>query len=166
MRFFVLPIFDGVIVDGHPIFWVVDAGVDTIKILDAHPLWHHRRWTKQKISSFIPFLVRIVLFLHFIGGIYLSKILFYERDISYVLISRNIFPLIWHWHLRINWNHLQKSCRGRVNSFWNSRKIIILTNSFLWNEWIVIEALLRETELKTAWLGKVLLEDRTVGNIN
>ena len=24
---FVLPIFDGVIMDGHPIFWVVDAGV-------------------------------------------------------------------------------------------------------------------------------------------
>ena len=27
MRFFVLPIFDGVIMDSHPIFWVVDAGV-------------------------------------------------------------------------------------------------------------------------------------------
>ena len=33
-----------------------------LNILDAHPLWHHRRWAKQKISSFIlyladPFLV-------------------------------------------------------------------------------------------------------------
>ena len=27
MRFFVLPIFDGVIMDGHPMFLVVDAGV-------------------------------------------------------------------------------------------------------------------------------------------
>ena len=26
MRYVVLPIFDGVIMDGHPIFWVVDAG--------------------------------------------------------------------------------------------------------------------------------------------
>ena len=87
MRIFVLPIFDGVIMDGHPIFWVVNAGVagiylyfrnldlyftnilstpasTTIKILDAHPLWHHRRWAKQKISSFFSFLVRIVLFLY------------------------------------------------------------------------------------------------------
>ena len=24
-----------------------------LKILDAHPLLHHRRWAKQKISSFI-----------------------------------------------------------------------------------------------------------------
>ena len=60
MGFFVLPIFDGVIMDGHPIFWVVST---TIKILDAHPLWHHRRWAKQKVSSLIfSFLVRIVLF--------------------------------------------------------------------------------------------------------
>ena len=28
--FFVLPIFNGVIMDGHPIFWVVDASVDSI----------------------------------------------------------------------------------------------------------------------------------------
>ena len=27
MRFFILPIFDGIIMDGYPIFWVVDAGV-------------------------------------------------------------------------------------------------------------------------------------------
>ena len=46
MRFFVLPIFDGVIMDGHPIFgWWMPA-----------------------------YLVGIVLFLHFIGVIYLSKI--------------------------------------------------------------------------------------------
>ena len=31
MRFFVLSIFDGVIMDGHPIFWVVDAGVGCCK---------------------------------------------------------------------------------------------------------------------------------------
>ena len=41
MRFFVLPIFDGV--RRHP----------PLKILDAHPLWHHRKWAKQQISSFI-----------------------------------------------------------------------------------------------------------------
>ena len=34
---FVLPVFDGVLMDGHPINWVVDAGVSTIEILDAHP---------------------------------------------------------------------------------------------------------------------------------
>ena len=30
MTLFVLPIFDGVIMDGHPIFWVVDVGVASI----------------------------------------------------------------------------------------------------------------------------------------
>ena len=42
MRFFLFfSIFDGVIMDGHPIFRVVDADVavsTTIKILDANPL--------------------------------------------------------------------------------------------------------------------------------
>ena len=33
MGFFVLPIFDGVIMDGHPIFWVVDAGVSILDLL-------------------------------------------------------------------------------------------------------------------------------------
>ena len=28
-------------------------GIQYFKILDAHPLWHHWRWAKQKISSFI-----------------------------------------------------------------------------------------------------------------
>ena len=45
MRFVVLPIFDGVIIDGHPLFWVVDAGA------------HHQRWAKQKISSVILILI-------------------------------------------------------------------------------------------------------------
>ena len=36
MRFFVLPIFGGVIMDGPPIFRVVDAGLAGIQILDAH----------------------------------------------------------------------------------------------------------------------------------
>ena len=54
MRFFVLPIFDGVIMDGYPnILIVVDTGYAGIR---------HSK-----------FLVRIVLFLHFIGRIYLSK---------------------------------------------------------------------------------------------
>ena len=35
-------LFDGVILDGHSI--VVDTDYY------AHPLWHHRRWVKQKIS--------------------------------------------------------------------------------------------------------------------
>ena len=61
--FLVLPIFDGVIMDGHPIFWVVDAGV-----VGFH---HDTRCPPQ-------FLVRIVLFLHFIGRIYLSKILLHH----------------------------------------------------------------------------------------
>ena len=68
MRFFVLPIIDGVIMDGHPVFWVVDA----------HPLRHHWRWAKQKISSFILILSSNCIILHFIGGIYLSKILLHH----------------------------------------------------------------------------------------
>ena len=62
--FFVLHIFDGVIMDGHPIFWVVDAGIASI---------HH---DYKKSHLLFSFLVRIVLFLHLICEIYLSKILF------------------------------------------------------------------------------------------
>ena len=57
----------------------------TIKILDAHWLWHHQTWAKQKKSHLLfSFLVRIVLFLHFIGRIYLSKTLLH-----------NFFGVIW-----------------------------------------------------------------------
>ena len=63
MRFFVLPIFGGVIMDT----WASTPVSTTIKILDAHPLWQHRR-----------FLVRNVLSLHFISGIYLSNILLHH----------------------------------------------------------------------------------------
>ena len=35
--------------DGHPIFWEGEPVSTTIKILDVNPLWHHRRWAKQKI---------------------------------------------------------------------------------------------------------------------
>ena len=30
----------------------------TIKNLDAHPLWYHRRWAKQKISSFYSLILK------------------------------------------------------------------------------------------------------------
>ena len=75
--FFVLHIFSGVIVDEHPIFWVVGATVSNNKDIKCHPLWHHRRCTKQKGASLFAFLFRIVLFLHFISVIYLSKIFFH-----------------------------------------------------------------------------------------
>ena len=82
MSCFFLPIFHSVIMDWHPIFWVVDAGVAGI----------HQDWNIGCPSIMIPlkmdktkkshllfaFLVRIVLFLHFIGGIYLSKILLHH----------------------------------------------------------------------------------------
>ena len=50
----------------------------TIKILDAHPLRHHQRWAKQKFHLLFSFLVKIVVVLHFIGRIYLSKILLHH----------------------------------------------------------------------------------------
>ena len=65
MRLFVLPIFDGVIMDGHPPrlkYWM-PIHYDTIE--DGQ---------NKKSHLLFSFLVRIVLFLHFIGGIYLSKI--------------------------------------------------------------------------------------------
>ena len=46
---------------------------NTIEILDAHPLWHHRRWAKKFHLLFL-FLVRIVLFLPFICWVYLLKL--------------------------------------------------------------------------------------------
>ena len=62
MRFFVLPIFDGVIIDGHPIFLVVDTGYDGIHHskywMPIHydqagdtriPLPRESLWTPQKI---------------------------------------------------------------------------------------------------------------------
>ena len=88
MRFFVLPIFDGVIMDGHPIYWVVDAGGPRLKILDGQNKNKNKnkkqkqkqkqnktnKQTKIKKSHLLfSFLVRIVLLLHLIGGIYLSK---------------------------------------------------------------------------------------------
>ena len=81
MRFFILPIFDGVIMDGHPIFewWMQAYPVSTmIKILDTHPLRHFEDGQNKKSHLLFSFLVRIVLFLHLIGGIYLSKILLHH----------------------------------------------------------------------------------------
>ena len=74
MRFFVLPIFDGVVIDGHP-------------ILRRHPprlkYWMPIHYDiedgqNKKYHLLFSFLVRIVLFLHFIGRIYLSKILLHH----------------------------------------------------------------------------------------
>ena len=75
MRFFVLPIFHGVRMDGHPIFSPVST---TIKILDAMTLSKMgKKKKKKKILSFI-LILRIVLSLHFIGRIYWSKILLHH----------------------------------------------------------------------------------------
>ena len=57
MRFFVLPIFDGFIMDGHPTVQYFNRG--GYRLLDAHPLWHHRRWAKQNISSYYSLIVKI-----------------------------------------------------------------------------------------------------------
>ena len=49
MRFFVLPIFDGVIMDVHPIFWVVDAGATTPRQLLntlSVMVWSGNGWTE------------------------------------------------------------------------------------------------------------------------
>ena len=48
--FFFRGIFDGVIFNGHPIFWVVDSDYSG---WDTHPQWHHWRCAKQNIASFI-----------------------------------------------------------------------------------------------------------------
>ena len=69
MRFFVLPIFDGVKMDGHPPllkYWM-PIHCDTIE--DGQ---------NKKINHLFSLLVRIVLVLHFTGGIYLSKILLHH----------------------------------------------------------------------------------------
>ena len=77
MRFFVLPIFDGVTMDGHPIFWVVDAPP---RLKYCMPIHYDTIEDGQNKKSHLlfSFLVRIVLFLHFIGRIYLSKILLHH----------------------------------------------------------------------------------------
>ena len=68
MRSFVLPIFDGVIRWYPPRlkYWM-PIHYDTIE--DGQ---------NKKSHLLFSFLVRIVLFLHFIGGIYLSKILLHH----------------------------------------------------------------------------------------
>ena len=79
MRFFVLPIFDGAIMDGYPMgggcrhsrppqlkYWM-PIHYDTIE--DGQ---------NKKSHLLFSFLVRIVLLLHFSGGIYLSKILLHH----------------------------------------------------------------------------------------
>ena len=55
----------------------------TIKILDAHlpiHIWRHQRWTNK--SHLFLFLVRILIFLHFITGVYLSKLV--DSFISFI----------------------------------------------------------------------------------
>ena len=63
------------------------------KILDAHPLlWHHQRWAKQQLILF-SFLVRIVFLVHFISGIFLSKILNCARSQYWAMLGRLGFSL-------------------------------------------------------------------------
>ena len=60
---YVLPIFDGVLMDGHPIFWVVDAGVAGIEIFVAIHYDTIQDGQNKKFSSLIYLiliLVRIV----------------------------------------------------------------------------------------------------------
>ena len=48
----------------------------TIKILDAHPLWHHRRWAKPKISSFSLILsYNCVIFAFYRWDLFLKNII-------------------------------------------------------------------------------------------
>ena len=88
MRFFVLHIFDGVILDEHPIFWLVDAlDAGITKILDAHPWWHCLRSAKQKKVLCSHSYFRIVLFLHNISVIYLSILNFTFFGMSWIITS-------------------------------------------------------------------------------
>ena len=69
MRFLVLPIFDGVIMVGHPISWHPPQ----LKF-ECPSFMTPLKMGKQKLSSFILILiVRIVLLLHFIGRILFVK---------------------------------------------------------------------------------------------
>ena len=69
MRFFVLPVFDGVIMDGHPIFSVIP------RLKYWMPIHYDTNEDGQNKKSHLlfSFLVRFMLFLHFISGIYLYK---------------------------------------------------------------------------------------------
>ena len=80
MRFFVFSIFDGVIMDGHPIFWEVDAGVAGIH--HDKNIWCPSIMTpskmenkKQKSHLLFSFLVRIVLLLHLSGDLFVKNII-------------------------------------------------------------------------------------------
>ena len=71
---FVVTIFDGVIMDGHPrLKYCMPVHYDTIE--DGQ---------NKKAHLLFSFLVRIVLFLHFIGGIYLSKIILLHYFIGFI----------------------------------------------------------------------------------
>ena len=72
MRF--LATFDVVIMDGHPIFWVEDVGVAGIHHNQNIGCYYTIEDGQNKKSHLVfSFLVRNVLFLHFISRICLSK---------------------------------------------------------------------------------------------
>ena len=98
MRFFVLPIFDGVILDRHLIF----GGCWRRAWLKYWmPIHYDTIGDGQKKSSFILIFVRIVLFLFFIGRIYLSKISLHQ----FISIIWIITPLIKTTFQPQNQNH-------------------------------------------------------------
>ena len=77
MRFFVLLIFDGVIMDEHPIFG--SGGCRHSQYPPRLKYWMPIHYDtiedgqNKKSHLLFPFLVRIVLILYFIGGIYCQK---------------------------------------------------------------------------------------------
>ena len=78
MRFFVLPIFDGVVMD------ILSGECRRSRYPPRLKYWMPIHYDtiedgqNKKINLLFSFLVRIVLFLHFIGGIYLPKILLHH----------------------------------------------------------------------------------------
>ena len=133
MRFFVLPIFDGVIMDGHPIFWVVDAP----RFKYWMPIHYDTIEDRQNKKSHLlcSFLVRIVSFLHFISRIYLSKILLHHF-IGFIWIITPLLKTnvsfqeteIIAWHSSRTWIPFAYKCVTRYAVFTHIKHANTLRN--------------------------------------
>ena len=112
---FVLPIFDGVIINGHPIFWVVDAGVPRIKYWMPIHYDTIEDGQSKKSHLLFSFLARIVLFFAF-----------YRRD----LFVKNIITSF-HWFHFNNFTLRKIHVSIQETKFIAWRSFVMWVNSFI-----------------------------------